>query len=294
MRGIAAFAKRYVAAAVLSVGIVSGGWVPVGAQQSAVTAQVCNDDAQSSIVVESPQSDIVVQSSKLTIRGQALQTSQIEISIDGDYVRTVALPSGTVDFSTTITLKPGTQTIRLDAQALCSGASSHTTLVITYRVQYRPGVPAPPSPGSDVPTTSNPNVISPGGGQVVSPPANVTNGAAEQGDEQQSDDDSTEPIEGLSGWLEEIVQGLIGWTGYELRNWRLLPVGAAGQARPVHLGWWLLVLIGVVAAVSGRWLVGFVGRIRQAESGVRRGIDLGIRLGGVALIAIGLMAIWLM
>lgn len=300
MRGIVAYVRLALLAAVMAAGVTSGVSSVVGAQSSEVRVRVCSTDSQPTITVSSPQSDTVVESRSLIISGSAERITQIEVSIDNNYVRTVALPSNVSTFVTNVSLTPGTQTIRLEAQPLCPGHSiASRTLVITYRQSQtpqpdqprHPGQPSlptrPPSPGATIPTVSNPNVVSPGGGNVVSPGDNP--------DEDDSVDESSSVGAGVfTSWISNLLGSFDPNGEYGWRNWRLVSRETGQQLPASHIGWWALVVIGLIAAALGRFMVWFIGPLRRAEPAVQRGIDTGIRLGGAALVILGLVGVlWL-
>lgn len=133
--------------------------IPVSAQQSdgRVEVMVCPDPSQSSLRITTPSSDSVVNQARVTIEGEVEFISQIDLFIDDAYNSTIALGHSATAFRTSVTLSPGTHTLRLEASDSCSNTSHTSQAVMTYEPQTEP------STGAD----SDTSIITPGAPPVV-------------------------------------------------------------------------------------------------------------------------------
>jgi len=112
--------------------------------------------------------------------GTIADITQIDISIDGNYSRSVGISSGQTTFSFDVVLNPGTRTISLEGYDICSLDNPTDDIVVTYEPA------SPPSNGGDIPTNVNPDPSNnaggnQGGGIIVSDPSTV-NGQPVDGD----------------------------------------------------------------------------------------------------------------
>lgn len=131
----------------LMAAIVLGVSPSAGAVDSRFNVSVCGADIPpASIDIAEPRDDSVVGQPTQTFRGTVSNSSQIEISIDGTYVTTLAIGSGQTSFETDLTLSPGNHTIDMTATAICGGTDGTDSVVITYQVATQP------SNGSGTPT----------------------------------------------------------------------------------------------------------------------------------------------
>lgn len=119
---------------------------PVRGMGDNVQVMVCPQADQSSLAVLQPQSDSVVNEPKLSVSGTVENISQIDFFIDDTYNNTVALGFSATEFASTITLAPGTHTIKLVASDSCSQTIHEFSLVVTYEPK------TPPSVGENIET----------------------------------------------------------------------------------------------------------------------------------------------
>lgn len=108
---------------------------------------VCGQDMTgSTIAINEPRDDSVINTSTVVLRGDIANTSQIEIRIDGNYSSTVAVGAEQRTFEVETALTSGTHTIELTAIDVCQVQESKDSVVVTYQP-----VDAPSS-GDSVPT----------------------------------------------------------------------------------------------------------------------------------------------
>lgn len=115
-----------------------------------VDVLICNPNTTAQLTITTPPSDSTTSHPVVTIEGNALYTSQIEVYVDGGYNKTIALATGVTAFNTNVRLSPGTHTITLTAIDICGNAHDTKHIVITYQ----PGVgpqPEPHPPTPDIP-----------------------------------------------------------------------------------------------------------------------------------------------
>lgn len=134
---IAAAKSLFVAAAVAS--LLVGGLVSAQ-QNDNIEVMVCPDPSQSSFAVSEPQSDSVTDQPKTVIRGSIQYISQIDFFIDDVYNNTIALGYSDVVFESTMTLPPGTHTLKIVATDSCSRTVHSETKVITYEPAIQPSI----------------------------------------------------------------------------------------------------------------------------------------------------------
>lgn len=119
----------------------------VGATDTQIGVAVCGSDSQGAqIDIAQPLNDSVHNQSSLTFRGTVTNTSQIEVVINGDIDRTVAIAANQTAFNIDVLLKPGTHTVLLQANDICGGQDASDTVVITYDPITQP------SSGTNTPT----------------------------------------------------------------------------------------------------------------------------------------------
>lgn len=134
-----------------------------GAQDMGVSAVICGGDSTGAqLDLVEPSGDTVVNLPTITLRGTVSYATQIEISIDGSYVRTVALSSEQTTFETDIELSKGTHTIELKANDVCQQQDATDSVVITYEPVEEP------TNGGSTPT----EVDNGGSGIIVNPESN--------------------------------------------------------------------------------------------------------------------------
>lgn len=120
----------------------------VSAQQtgSQVEVMVCPQPGSSSFVITTPESDSTVSESKVVIEGDVEYISQLDFFVDDTYDHTIALGYAATAFRSSVTLSPGTHTIRVEATDMCAQTTHVDSAVVTYLPK------TPPSIGSNVPT----------------------------------------------------------------------------------------------------------------------------------------------
>jgi hypothetical protein len=239
-----------------------------------ISAEVCQPGATASLELSEPLSDSLYAQPDVVVAGTVSLVTQVELYIDGVYTRTVAVSQSSNQFQATLTLAPGTHTIRASGIPLCGGSLADELVALTYQPpprldpdpsdpnQPEPAnedtvqTPTPPSYGGDLPTVINPEIPRGPGDQVVNdyePP------------EQTSGDGTGSSYFGR-------LRDSVDWSRWSL----LMCLRGIG------------VIFGIVLLVGGRYLLGFVSSVRNAEEGSRRRIDTLIRSTGLVLIIVSL------
>ncbi len=208
----------------------------VSAQDSQVIVRVCDAAALGQIDIVSPESDTVLRQTPLVLEGQVQLVNQVEIYINGNYHKVQAVASGSNQFSTTVSLQPGTQTIEARGVGLCNGDEVQDQIVVTYEPPPNPVTAPDSSPGSRVPTvvSPTPSTSSSGGGVVVSNP-----------------DLSSPSDEGSAGWWAGLRDWLSGM-GWGNRVFRLIDIDTTAERMSAN---WLRVagfVIGLGLALGAR------------------------------------------
>lgn len=126
-----------VAATALSLLTLSS---PVQGMADNVQVMVCPQPDQSSLTVHQPQSDSIISEPILPIGGSIEYISQIDFFIDNVYNNTVAMGYSATEFASTVTMDPGTHTIKLVATDSCSQTTHEYSLVVTYEPKIPPSV----------------------------------------------------------------------------------------------------------------------------------------------------------
>jgi hypothetical protein len=111
---------------------------PVSAAPN-LQAIVCRD-TPASLTITRPQSDSVINESRVTLSGDVTQSSQLEIYVDDAFNSVESLPSGTTNYTTTIQLSPGTHTVKIVAIDSCQVANAASSIVLTYQPISTPSV----------------------------------------------------------------------------------------------------------------------------------------------------------
>jgi hypothetical protein len=145
---------------VATAGILS--YRHVYAQQNTnVNFELCGSETPQ-LTINSPQSDSVTNTPNIVLSGTAIRTTQIEISLNGNFDQSIALGQDTDEFSTTITLQRGTNSIQLNAYYSCNGTTTSTNSVVTYQpgssvsTGNQISTVAAIESGDSLPTISNP------------------------------------------------------------------------------------------------------------------------------------------
>ena len=153
---------------VVVIGALLVGGAPLAYGMDNVEVMVCPAADQSSFAVTMPQSDSIVSDSKLPVSGDVKFISQIDFFIDDVYNHTIALGYSETQFSSDLSLAPGTHTISFVASDSCSQTIHEGSLVVTYEPKTQSSV------GENVETVV--------GGQVTNIPVVATPVAEQNGD----------------------------------------------------------------------------------------------------------------
>ena len=130
----------------------------VSAQGTNVQVNICG---AATITLEQPQSDSVVTAPSVTISGRVTQASQMEVLVNDQFDSVIPIALGQEEFTSTVTLAPGTHTIMVKAIDSCSGAPVTDASVVTYTPP-----PSTPSSGAATPTEVS-------GGVVIAPQGDI-------------------------------------------------------------------------------------------------------------------------
>lgn len=123
----------------------------VSAQQvkdTNIAVTICPAPNTSSFTVSEPQSDSVVKSASVAIKGTASSIERIDVFVDDEYKKSVTVSESSVSYHIDVVITPGTHTIKLIAIEKCQQAQHNKSLVLTYEPQAAPGAPQAPD---DVP-----------------------------------------------------------------------------------------------------------------------------------------------
>jgi hypothetical protein len=124
----------------LFVGVIALGSSPaVYAQDSTVNLSVCGSGAGSTVTIDLPINDSVVDQPTVQVSGTVAGASQIDVSVDGQYDSTIPLGPGQGNYSTPVQLTSGTHTISLVANDVCNVQDGNASVVVTYQPQSNPG-----------------------------------------------------------------------------------------------------------------------------------------------------------
>lgn len=141
-------------------GIVSAGmfalvWLtPASAANTDIGVSICGQDSPgASINISEPNDDSVVSTQMTRFRATVANASQVEITLDGQYVTTLAIGASQTSLQTDLTLEQGTHTIAMTALDICNTQNATDTVVITYQPEVQPstGVSTPTEIASDQP-----------------------------------------------------------------------------------------------------------------------------------------------
>lgn len=105
-----------------------------------IEVMVCPAANQSSFSISQPQSDSIVNEPRLPVEGSVEYISQIDFFIDDTYNNTIALGYSETQFSSEISLSPGTHTIKFVATDSCSQTIHEDSVVVTYEPKTQSSV----------------------------------------------------------------------------------------------------------------------------------------------------------
>lgn len=125
--------KRTVSGVMVAVGLALL-WPGFGvaAQGGEVQIMVCPQPSESRFSVLAPVSDSIVDVPKVSITGAVEYISQIDFFVDGTYNHTQALGYSAANFTSSLTLSPGTHTLKFIASDSCSQTIHEQSVVMTY------------------------------------------------------------------------------------------------------------------------------------------------------------------
>lgn len=137
--------------------------LPAFAQQqnTNVNFELCGNEIPT-INVTSPQTDSVTNLPNVTLSGTAAHTTQIEVSLNGNLDQSIAIGQQSDEFTTTLTLQQGTNSILLTAYYSCNSNTSSEDLIVTYQPNSTASeggqisTVAPLPDDDNLPTVSNP------------------------------------------------------------------------------------------------------------------------------------------
>lgn len=103
------------------------------AADTAIGVSICGQSLPATTIsINEPVTDSVVNQSPVTVRGTISNTSQVEVDVDNQYSTTLAIGSNQTTFETDIALSQGTHTISVIANAICGGQDATNSIVLTY------------------------------------------------------------------------------------------------------------------------------------------------------------------
>jgi hypothetical protein len=142
----AAIVARILLLAVGALWLVAGPVASAEGADSQVNVIVCPTADLVQFSVTQPASDSVVSNPILTVSGAVDFVSQIDIYIDDNYNNTLALNYADASFDSAVSLRPGTNTIKVIATGTCGVATIEKSIVVTYQPKVESSI------GKDVPT----------------------------------------------------------------------------------------------------------------------------------------------
>lgn len=145
--------------------LLAGGSAHAEGADSRVEVMVCPTADQVHLSITQPTSDSVVSESKLAISGMTNFVSQVDIYVDTAYNNTIALSYADTSFTSDVSLRPGTNTVKIVATGTCGVTTAEESVIITYQPKVQASV------GGDVPTIVD---------DQVSPPAVVSESIPEK------------------------------------------------------------------------------------------------------------------
>lgn len=157
-----------------------------------IEVMICPGTGGSVMTLTEPKNDSVVSGPKVTVGGSVLYISQIDFFIDNVYNNTLALGNSDVAFDSTLTLSPGTHTLKIVATDSCSQATHTESVVVTYEPAIQPSV------GEEVETTV--------AGEVTNSPDDTTDVAKQSALESFINNIIAPPVISLGKALDVIPQ----------------------------------------------------------------------------------------
>lgn len=133
--------KLFIAVVAAAVFVFSLFTISIGVAQegSQIGAFLCHTDGPD-LQITQPLSDSVVNTPSVVIAGTALRTSQIDFTVNGQYSHSVAIGLDAA-LQTQVPLRPGTNTIGLQAFFSCNGTSASRSIIVDYQPIVSPTDP---------------------------------------------------------------------------------------------------------------------------------------------------------
>lgn len=113
--------------------------LPVLADGSQVNAVLCDASSSPELIVTSPVSDSVTNSSLVHVIGTASLADHLDIFVNASLATSLTIGSSE-QFDAPITLTKGTHTIKLDASYSCNGNHTLATIIVTYEPAAVPSI----------------------------------------------------------------------------------------------------------------------------------------------------------
>ena len=289
-------AVKFVAALTVSSLLMVANYVTyVSAEGTNVSAEVCQVGAVPGLTITGPVSDSLHTQPSIAVTGDVSNVTQVDIYVDGNYSRTVAVARDSDQFQSFVTLSGGTHTIRASGTPLCGGGPAEDEVVVTYRpVVLSTSGSTPPSgsiePSSGVSITSSdksatsttygrelPTVINP---ELPGDDGEEVFNAIESGRQNTNADKNLTLFERL--WR------LIG--GSQLGQWLGIDSDVVPTFQSISIVWLrgLLIIVGLILLTCGRRLINFSKQVRNSSASRRAVIDYAIRALGIFLVLISL------
>lgn len=296
MPPIVGFGK--ITALIIIATVLLGASTNVAALDTTISANVCQASAIGTITLSEPVSDSIHRSQPIPVRGEVAHINQVDIYVNDVYVRSVAVAQGTTTFETSVSLSPGTSTIRAEGVGSCNGQEVNDAAVVTYRpsAPVKPPIDTPPPVrppfiGSETPTVTNPDTgsQSSGGGVVVSKPEDAS-------DKEKVPSDSPFSTWWNQLWQHEFFANALGWVENNFDITISSPESDNGTpssllTRIAAALRGLIIIIGMMLLIGGRYLLGYIPVLRKHDRLESRYSDVIVRIIGVLLIIASLVVL---
>lgn len=243
------------------------------AENSTIHATLCDSTSQPVLTITDPISlSVVTNMPSIAVSGTAMQTSQIDVSINGAYSGSLAIGVAEA-FTTTLGLQKGDNTIVFHAYFSCNNTSADTTIIVTYNPAVVP--PIDNNPG----TTTN---QTPSGEGTVSSGATNRDG---QGGVWSTGGESSTPSDEQKGIVDRIRDNLgIGEQGSGYRT----DLAGSQVVGLLVISWLALVMmiVGIlIMSIPGACLR-ILSRLQRGVAGVKKA-KRWIRLAGAGCMVVG-------
>jgi hypothetical protein len=118
--------------------LFAGSTVGAEGADSRIQVMVCPTAEEVQFSITQPDSDSIVNESKVVLSGSTSFISQVDIHLNDAYNNTLALSYDESSFESPISLRPGTNTIKVVATGTCGVTSIERSVVITYQPKVQP------------------------------------------------------------------------------------------------------------------------------------------------------------